>query len=1180
MRSFIAVFFLVICSLRALPQQTSNPAGKPDVYAVVVGVSNYQDPDVPKLQFANRDAGIFADFLQSKAGGLVPKENIRLLIDSNATVAAVHMAIRWLVRTCKKDDLVFFYFSGHGDLESMSMFNNAYLICYNTPIESYVGMSLSVTFLNDIANTLSAQTEARVVLITDACHSGKMANRENANALVGQQLMNAKEKEIRIASSQADQLSNENTDWGGGRGVFSYYLVNGLKGLADNSKDGIVTLGEIKNYLQNSMATDAVLKQENKVQTPVFKGADAFELVRVDAEELTRVKMQSAADSAALVLMNPAPVVVEADASGMMADDYFISLLKKQGLESVVDSLHLDKRTAAEIPVLMVRTLRDSLQNPSGVSKLDELLTEMQNSPDAVNRVKEMLVIAFDDKVQEVINQYLKGDEAELERRRYYNIRNNGYDVYPRMLAVALQLTDPSSFYHNILQVKLHYFTGVTLRLRIPLTEDPAPLIEQALAEQNKALALEKTAAYIYNELGNLYLYKKKYSLAEQNYLEATRRSDKWSVPWSNLAGLYALLGKFDKGFTAEHNADSLQPGMQNNVINRGLLNELSRNLLYAEEDYRKAIEINDRHFFPFERLGYVYMNTTDYAAADSFLYEADLRKKGYHFKGNNWSVVAGTIVMPPLPFEPCPLDTAVLKETDFMAFFYWGMQEYYLKNYDNALRILKRVITANPEDPLVFHYIGKIYFDQQKWEEAEVYFQYAMNYYLNDSVFHQYVDSVARSTTYPYEHDCFERFYRKNYYSRKEDLFFIARVYERWNHYEEADKYYHQLLETEADEFGGYIKLWQLNEKMGRYLQAENVIIAYSSRDADLSFRELNAFYRRMIDRYPDNGEWYYKLGLLLHGRSEQKSMFNYVDTLVWFPKLNKEVFIDVATFSKLGNADLQFDQNATGVPRDVNNPEISRRSSPAYSIPGTREYLELADDVYTPRMDGIRYLERAGGLLSERPILAEINYKIGEIYTWAGSKRQAFPYFKKSLGYDPANANTRMQIVTTGTAIYRNREVLEQLRYLYDSNQINLPCRLLYAEFAMNHAEFDRSRKLITGADEYFPYEMEEIYDLQGRLNTLLNKNEAAIKQYKRYLELVPDDPDTEYSIARLYARQGKKSDAFTWMKRSIKNGFNYSFVLETDPSLVKLRQTAQWKQLMATVVKKDWKRTVTGN
>ena len=191
------------------------------------------------------------------------------------------------------------------------------------------------------------------------------------------------------------------------------------------------------------------------------------------------------------------------------------------------------------------------------------MLTALHADKESLNRLNEMLVIAFDDKVQEVINQYLKGDEAELERRRYYNIKNNGYDVYPRMLSVALQLTDPSSFYYNILQVKLHYFTGVTLRLKIPVTENPASLIERALAEQQKALALEKTAAYIYNELGILYLLKKEYAKAENYFIDASKRNDKWAIPWANLSGLYGLTAKYEKGFAANSKADSLQAGNQ-----------------------------------------------------------------------------------------------------------------------------------------------------------------------------------------------------------------------------------------------------------------------------------------------------------------------------------------------------------------------------------------------------------------------------------------------------------------------------------------------------------------------------------------------------------------------------------------------------------------------------------------
>jgi len=46
---------------------------------------------------------------------------------------------------------------------------------------------------------------------------------------------------------------------GGGRGVFSWYLVNGLKGLADKNGDGIITGKDIQLYLDSCFARDPVL---------------------------------------------------------------------------------------------------------------------------------------------------------------------------------------------------------------------------------------------------------------------------------------------------------------------------------------------------------------------------------------------------------------------------------------------------------------------------------------------------------------------------------------------------------------------------------------------------------------------------------------------------------------------------------------------------------------------------------------------------------------------------------------------------------------------------------------------------------------------------------------------------------------------------------------------------------
>lgn len=72
-------------------------------------------------------------------------------------------------------------------------------------------------------------------------------------------------------------------------------------------------------------------------------------------------------------------------------------------------------------------------------------------------------------------------------------------------------------------------------------------------------------------------------------------------------------------------------------------------------------------------------------------------------------------------------------------------------------------------------------------------------------------------------------------------------------------------------------------------------------------------------------------------------------------------------------------------------------------------------------------------------------------------------------------------------------------------------------------------------------------------------------AINQYKIYLASKPDDANTCYSIARIYAGMKNEKQAFAWLEKSIKLGFNYKFILELDPIMDSMRKTDKWKTLV---------------
>jgi tetratricopeptide (TPR) repeat protein len=1202
----LAVFMvLIFCGKIVLSQETASPK----TYAIVIGVAKYLYPDIPQLQFANRDATAFSDYLMSASGGSVPRQQIRLLTDSAATNGEVGKALRWVLNACKENDLVYFYFSGHGEMENYTINKNGYLICYNTPSVAFEMMGLSIDYLNDVVNTLSAKTKAKVIVITDACHSGKMNEKKfKGNFFVGEQLMLKKQNEIRMASSKPDQLSNEKTDWGGGRGVFSYYLLNGLQGgMADADNDKTVNVGELKNYLLNKMANDPVLINEGDVQTPVIDGDAGFKIANVIEAEAKTIIEQAKNDSVNITMAINALALVNDDDEAE-PDMYFFNLFKKQKLESLTDSLRLNKLTADEIAFTLISFIKKNTESEKGLQKLNELEADLRKDKEMLGRFNVDLSGYFIDIGQAVITNYIKGDEAELERRRYYNSDKNDYDLYVRIFEAAFELSKSDRYYHTNATFFLHYFTGLVLRLKIPVTVKPEPLIEQALIEQKKALALVENASYIYNELGVLYDYKNDLAKAEQYFLKATELSPGWAIPVSNVSSLYIDKKNYQKAKLYADRADRLQKGLQSTCINRGIIHEKTGNLLYAEEEYRKAIDINSRHFLPFEKLGYLYLSTTDYAMADSFFYEAGLRKKGYHFQENGPTGIKDKQSLTPSPIPGCTFaDTLKFKPDDMLAWFAWGVAELYglptvwpaldpdgvgkpvPKNNAGAIQKFRKVISLGKHNPLVYHYLGIAYYEQQQWEEAELMLRYAMAGYMSREAFSKYLDSVKKSAVYPYDHDCYEMLFSRYYYNRADNHYFLASLYEKWSQPAEAEVYYKKIIESGSGELVVYMKLWQLLEKQGLYLQAENILKRCENYYPDTIYRELNAFYRRAIEKEPGTADWYYKLGLLLYNRANEPSKLKISDTILWYPKVNMERFVPEFNWkTKLDESGRMVVNNEISnwedylmdigpgtsdkyIPEDDFDP-----SSGEITVPGTGEILSLADEVMFPRFDGTLYLKRAAELISERETLASINYKIAEIYAWAGSKKMALPFFEKSFELDQENVNTRIKLVDIYTALYKNRAALKQLAYLNDSNQINFDKRLQFAKFSIHAGNFNKANELLRKADSIHPYVLPEIYNLRGLSNMLTNKPDKAIEAYEKSIAAQQADPwFNHYSIARIYAKAANTTQAWKYLNRAVAQGFNYSYVLQNDSFMESLHKTPKWQTFINGITMKDYKK-----
>jgi Caspase domain len=229
-----------------------------DKYAVVVGIARYSDSGggVTSLQFADRDAQEFRDFLLSPDGGSFTKDHVRLLLNEDATAQNVRSAFFTFLTKAQPQDEVVLYVAGHGAPDPNDP-RNLYLLTYDTKLNDMGGTAFPMWQLQDVfTRVLKAK---RVVTFADTCHSygfsGERARGKKSNNLVNQYLArfaNDSDRAV-ITASDISQLSYESDKWGGGHGVFTFFLLKGLRGEADFNKDGTVTAGELFAYIHDNV---------------------------------------------------------------------------------------------------------------------------------------------------------------------------------------------------------------------------------------------------------------------------------------------------------------------------------------------------------------------------------------------------------------------------------------------------------------------------------------------------------------------------------------------------------------------------------------------------------------------------------------------------------------------------------------------------------------------------------------------------------------------------------------------------------------------------------------------------------------------------------------------------------------------------------------------------------------
>jgi len=555
---------------------------------------------------------------------------------------------------------------------------------------------------------------AKAIFIADACRSGKLSGSEvQGPSLTAEELSKKKSNEIRILSCKPDQKSLEDLNWGGGRGLFSFYLLNGLKGMADSDGDERITLEELEDYIKPKVREISQAVTDGKRQDPVFDGEPTYWVATVD--QPTMAALQQELNPAAIVAM-ASPVMtaseprmalaaspLERDVNSPDTFDVFFNTLLKIDALAEIDLRPLLDIPASDIPLDFIETTMTWVKGrwfEDGERWIDEMKQEAitsKNNPGWEKRFNHRLAVSLHDLGQEMINLYIIGDLSALNQRN----GKGDFDKYAALFSLALKLLDSDHPLYKALQVEQHYFAGVAARLKMPTSDDPELLKAKAIKEQNKALALDDKAAFIYNELGILMANAGKYEQAKNYYRKAIEYAPFWSFPLSNLCGVYAMTGDLTEGKAAADAALALQTNYYGVYNNLGLIYEKEHNYLLAEELYHISIKLDSSDYKAYERLGLVYMQTTQYAAAEKNLGKSAILKRDRYLRDVSQDGYPNTTDSPaPFNFNP-----------QFTRLF-----------LDETIQMYLDIIKQNPNDIEAHFELGRIYDGLNNYAVAKKY--------------------------------------------------------------------------------------------------------------------------------------------------------------------------------------------------------------------------------------------------------------------------------------------------------------------------------------------------------------------------------------------------------------------------------------------------------------------------
>ena len=522
--------FLLTCTIfitqAQVPLKSRDTTIKsPQTFALLVGVSKYKY--IRPLKYADKDAELFREYLKSPAGGRLSDDNILMLLNENADNANFwSKGFQWLkAKKLQKGDRLFIYMAGHGDaIDEDQFFFLGYDCNPGSDKNNYlVGGAIQLFNLKKkIANETAKGVD--VFFIMDACRSNELPGGTAGQNFLNTAISEKKAGEIIMLATGAGQESLEDASIGNGHGLFTYYLVDGLRGLADsmNIKDYQVTLSEIKSYVDANVK-EVARKRFNKTQSPFFCCDDKNENV------------VSIVDS--LYLINFLKIKMELRKGGNSFNDRKLHTNFLTPVDTTLAQLYNDFNIAIKINTATGRNEANNLY--------DLLEKKFPGSPQTLDAMSTLAAsnIRF---AQNIMSGYIANGTITAEQKKEYQ------EAAMRLEKATKLLGQDEPEFTESLKSRLYFLKTV---------DEPANSTT-AFKNAHASLAMDRNAAFINNRLATMHLENKNTDSAIYYARRAMAAAPNWRVSYSTLSNVYNALNVPDSAKKYEEQSKAANPSV------------------------------------------------------------------------------------------------------------------------------------------------------------------------------------------------------------------------------------------------------------------------------------------------------------------------------------------------------------------------------------------------------------------------------------------------------------------------------------------------------------------------------------------------------------------------------------------------------------------------------------------